>query len=79
MACCRDLEHKTVLGNLFEQEFEEIWNGPAYQALRKDIVEGTVENQQACRDCDMPYDTQKGTLRHIAKSALHRMLVFDKG
>src|SRR5690606_32247218 len=39
VACCRDLEHKTVLGNLLEQEFEEIWNGARYQQLRRDLVE----------------------------------------
>ena len=78
VACCRDLEHKTVLGNLFRQEFREIWNGEKYQALRRDLAERRPEKQAACVGCDMPYDSAKFSLRHLAKTAIHRMLVFDR-
>lgn len=78
VACCRDLEHKTVLGNLFEQEFEEIWNGDKYRALRRDLVNRQPDKQAACVGCDMPYDTEKFSLGHLAKTAVHRMLIFDQ-
>ncbi len=78
VACCRDLEHQTVLGNLFEQEFVEIWNGEKYQSLRRDLAERNPSKQAACAGCDMPYDTAKFSARHLVKAALHRMLVFER-
>jgi radical SAM protein with 4Fe4S-binding SPASM domain len=78
VSCCRDLEHKTVLGNLFEQDFEEIWNGERYQALRRDLIEGRPESQAACAGCDMPHDNSKFSMANLAKTAVHRMLLFEK-
>ena len=78
VSCCRDLEHKTVLGNLFEQEFEDIWNGEKYQALRRDLIDGKPEKQSACTGCDMPYDSAKFSMAHLARTAVHRMLLFEK-
>jgi radical SAM protein with 4Fe4S-binding SPASM domain len=77
VACCRDLEHQTVLGNLFDQDLEEIWNGEKYQALRRDLIEKHPERQAACKGCDMPYDREKFTLKNFAKTAVHRMLLLD--
>ncbi len=78
VACCRDLEHKTVLGNLLTQEFDEIWNGEPYQELRRALVNRDPGKIAACARCDMPYDPSKGTLRHLARSAIHRMLLLEK-
>lgn len=78
VACCRDLEHQSVLGNLFEQDLEEIWNGEKYQAMRRDLAAGHPERQAACDGCDMPYDNAKFTLRNFVKTALHRMMIFDR-
>lgn len=77
VACCRDLEHQTVLGNLFEQDVQEIWNGEKYQALRRDLAEKHPERQAACKGCDMPYDKAKYTLNNFVKTAVHRMLLLD--
>jgi radical SAM protein with 4Fe4S-binding SPASM domain len=77
VACCRDLEHKTILGNLFRQEFEDIWNGEKYQALRRDLAEKRPDRQRACVDCDMPYDVAKFSARNIAKTVVHRLLIFE--
>jgi len=78
VACCRDLEHQSVLGNLFEQDLMEIWNGEKYQAMRRDLATKHPERQAACDGCDMPYDAAKFSLRNFAKTALHRMLIFDR-
>lgn len=78
VACCRDLEHKTRLGNLFEQEFGAIWNGEPYQALRRDLALRHPERQAACRNCDMPYDGAKFSLGNMLKTAVHRVLLFDR-
>ncbi|MDF1799831.1 MAG: radical SAM/SPASM domain-containing protein [Planctomycetota bacterium] len=47
--CCG--QGRPVFGNAFEQDFSEIWNGPGYQALRKGIWTGEVEDY--CRECPM--------------------------
>ena len=77
VACCRDLEHQTVLGNVFEQGVREIWNGEKYQALRQDLIDEHPERQAACDGCDMPYDGAKFTLKNFAKTAIHRMMLLD--
>ena len=37
------------VGNLNQQSFEEIWNGPALQALRRSFLDGTPP--EGCRTC----------------------------
>jgi MoaA/NifB/PqqE/SkfB family radical SAM enzyme len=41
------------LGNLRDRTFAEIWNGPAYRSLRKDMARGGVAF--AARSCDCGY------------------------
>lgn len=36
--CCRDPKGTFVFGNVLEQRFREIWNGPAYRAFRARIL-----------------------------------------
>lgn len=48
--CCRDANGHFVMGNLFEQELGEIWNGKDYQAFRRQVL----TNQKGlglCRLC----------------------------
>jgi len=73
VACCRDLEHRTVLGNLFGEELADIWNGARYRELRRHLADGTPENNAACKDCDMPWDDQKLGLKHLLDRAVHRL------
>ena len=42
-----------VLGNIFEQRVEEIWNGPAYQSWRGRMLEG--EPPQPCAGCGVEW------------------------
>ena len=48
--CCRDPRGDEVMGNLLEQDLEEIWNGSLYRSLRERIQrdQGAVE---ICRLC----------------------------
>lgn len=73
VACSRDLEHKTVLGNLFESDLQEIWDGDRYQQFRRGHLSGDLCGFNACSGCDMPYDPAKFTWRHMAKTALRRL------
>ena len=45
--CCA--QGRPVLGNAFEQDFAEIWNGKDYQALRKGLWEGKPLDY--CKNC----------------------------
>jgi radical SAM protein with 4Fe4S-binding SPASM domain len=76
VACCRDLERKTVLGNLFEKDFNDIWNGEKTRALRRALIEEHPERQKACSRCDMPYDDSKISFRNMIRLALHRIHIF---
>lgn len=51
VACCRDTKGKWVLGNVFERDISQIWNGPAVRALRRAV--GTRQHKMAlCRLCE---------------------------
>jgi len=48
--CCYDYDTKMVMGDLKTQTVEEIWNGPAYVALRQAEVEGR-NGSALCANC----------------------------
>ncbi len=49
VACC---DPRMVMGNLHEQDFEEIWEGEKYQALRNSV--NTSQPSDYCRYCIHP-------------------------
>lgn len=55
--CCRGWDEHLLMGNIFEQSFEEIWNGPKYQKLREEFLTG--ELREGCRNCTL---SGQGTL-----------------
>lgn len=73
VACSRDLERKTVLGNLLSQPLAEIWNGLPMRTLRRDLSARAPELQAACAGCDMPYDRTKYSLRNLVNAARGRL------
>ena len=73
VACCRDLEHKTVLGNLLKQELREIWNGQRFKALRHSLIKKENNRFGACLECDMPYDASKWSIKNIVKFLKYRL------
>ncbi|WP_225769755.1 radical SAM/SPASM domain-containing protein [Inquilinus sp. Marseille-Q2685] len=72
VACCRDLRHKTVLGNLITDSLPSIWNGPRYQQMRAVLLARKPESIDACKNCDLPYDANKFALGHMIHIALNR-------
>jgi radical SAM protein with 4Fe4S-binding SPASM domain len=76
VACCRDLEHQSVMGNLFEQGLEEIWNGEAFQSMRRDLAGERPDRQSACAGCDMPWDESKFSAGNLLATARNRLLLF---
>jgi len=76
VACCRDLEHQSVMGNLFEQSLEEIWNGKGFESMRRDIAAQRPDRQSACAGCDMPWDESKFSAGNLIATARNRLLLF---
>lgn len=76
VACCRDLRHKTVLGNLKTESVVGIWNGIPMQELRQALLAEQPEKIAACKGCDMPYDDSKFTLQNIGRAAKGRLQLF---
>jgi radical SAM protein with 4Fe4S-binding SPASM domain len=76
VACCRDLEHQSVMGNLFEQSLEEIWNGMGFESLRRDLAAQRPDRQSACAGCDMPWDENKFSAGNLIATARNRLLLF---
>ena len=50
--CCADFDGRHILGDLRTSTIEEIWNGPAYRAVRREQLENG--GPQICRSCDLP-------------------------
>jgi radical SAM protein with 4Fe4S-binding SPASM domain len=55
--CCRDTTGKFVMGNLFTQGLEEVWNGEPFQAYRSKLHTNQAEIS-ICRLCS-GYDVSK--------------------
>lgn len=54
--CCRDATGKHVMGNVFEEPFERIWNGPRYRAFRERIqrAQGGIDICKLCSGYGIP-------------------------
>jgi radical SAM protein with 4Fe4S-binding SPASM domain len=76
VSCSRDLRHQSVLGNLFTQSLDEIWNGAAMQALRRHLIDQRPDRNGACAGCDMPYSVEKFTLLNIWRTLNGRFRLF---
>jgi radical SAM protein with 4Fe4S-binding SPASM domain len=52
LPCCWDYEHSMVMGNVFEQKFEEIWTGERFVSLRKAILDNDYSQYPTCASCE---------------------------
>ncbi len=63
--CCRDATGKHVMGNVFQEEFNTIWNGPKYREFRRKIStqQGSVDICRLCASFPVPalYDGSRST------------------
>jgi hypothetical protein len=50
--CCADFDGRTVLGDLNTQSIQDVWNGQAYRAVRREHLESG--GPDVCRACDLP-------------------------
>jgi radical SAM protein with 4Fe4S-binding SPASM domain len=77
VACCRDLQHKTTLGNMLEQSLDEVWNGAPMRKMRKALINKKPQAIKACAECDMPYDTDKFSFKNIRRTVAGRLQMFS--
>jgi sulfatase maturation enzyme AslB (radical SAM superfamily) len=50
--CCADFDGRNVLGDLRTQTIAQVWNSPAYRAVRRQHLESG--GPEICRSCDLP-------------------------
>ena len=50
LPCCYG-DHTAVLGDLRDESFDEIWNGPKYRRFREDLVKGGRSLPTICANC----------------------------
>ena len=75
--CNHDWNRKEYIGNIRDNSIQKIWAGNKYKEIRKRHLEGNLENDQTCKDCDhwkmyylkegsigMLYEKQDETLLH---------------
>jgi radical SAM protein with 4Fe4S-binding SPASM domain len=63
--CCR-APQELRLGNVFEQSLDEVWNGPAAQALRQGMSTGKMP--EVCRTCLVRTDpSMAASIQHVDK------------
>lgn len=53
--CCQDALGQVTLGDLSESTIAEVWNGPAYQAMRAEMLSSARQQLPVCRGCDVPF------------------------
>ncbi|NIP42706.1 MAG: radical SAM protein, partial [candidate division Zixibacteria bacterium] len=74
VACCRDTAGKTVLGNIFKEPLENVWNGDRYRKFRQNLIDRRPDLNDACQNCDLPYspDKKRWRPRYIWRSLFGR-------
>ena len=50
--CCADFDGRHVLGDLRTSTIRDVWNSPAYRAVRRQHLESG--GPEICRSCDLP-------------------------
>lgn len=50
--CCADFDGRHILGDLRTSTIAQVWNSPAYRAVRKQQLESG--GPEICRTCDLP-------------------------
>lgn len=67
--CDRDWAGENVMGNVFEQTIEEIWNGPRYRAFRDQMK--STQKPAMCRACP------EGTLINLRSQPMIQVNMFS--
>lgn len=72
VTCCRDLDGKYILGNIFQSSIRDIWNGQKYLHLREAILKQNLQSIPSCRSCDLPYDNQRNRWDYVIQKIFRK-------
>ena len=73
--CCRDLDSRTILGNVFEVDsLWDIWNSQQYKLLREALIAKRLQEIASCRACDLPYDDRRWRAGYVLETLKARLL-----
>jgi radical SAM protein with 4Fe4S-binding SPASM domain len=50
VGCCRQLTNHHVIGNIFKESLEDIWNGEKVRLWRKEFLEGKISTCSECME-----------------------------
>lgn len=79
VACSRDLRRQTVAGNILHQELDEIWNSREMWKMRKNLINKKPDLNGACAGCDMPYRSEKFSVKNVYRTLRGRFRIFAHG
>jgi radical SAM protein with 4Fe4S-binding SPASM domain len=51
--CCADYYREVVLGNVRDRSIHDVWNSPLAQETRRAFVQGNMENNSLCANCQI--------------------------
>jgi len=52
IVCCSDYQYKTVIGNVMERSFIDLYNSEKYEFYRQKHTERNISGLPLCRDCN---------------------------
>lgn len=70
VACCNDFEAKYICGDIRQQPLMSIWNSTRFRELRQLLRDRRHREVELCRDCDVPYCSQKPRRTPVASKAM---------
>lgn len=66
LGCCSDWRRKTVLGNLAERNFIDIWQSQKTAERREHMMHGDLSRLEPCRQCSQAWNIMKNRGNPIA-------------
>jgi len=73
VACSRDIQGKTILGNLLKDDLLKILKSSEYVQFQELHRSRSLESIVACRNCDLPTDNSKLKFSHLVYTFLNRL------
>jgi radical SAM protein with 4Fe4S-binding SPASM domain len=67
--CCVGVNDRLLLGNIYQQSLDEIWNGPSQQDLRRAML--TEDVPQVCEQCNFRTGPIPGEIRQYPFNDAH--------
>lgn len=70
--CGADWERKNVIGNLYQNHFDEIWNGEEMYSFWKEQLKGNRMKLEVCKNCERLYYETEDNIDEAAAALLEK-------